>query len=335
MLGDEDGTAAKLWSMASLGTPMAIRVAATLRIADHIAAGRRTVPELAAAVGAHAEALDRLLRYLAVRGVLEADDAGRYALTPLGEPLREDHPAGIRAWFDTEGAGRGELSFVELLHSVRTGEAAFPVRYGREYWEDLTADADRAASFNQLLGADVAVRAPGVVAGFDWAKLGHVVDVGGGDGSLLTELLTANPTLRGTVVDLAAAARSAEERFTATGLGDRADAVVGSFFDPLPTGAGGYVLSLILHDWEDETATAILRRCAEAAGDTGSVFVIESIGATGEAPHTGMDLRMLCVYGAKERGVAEFSALAAAAGLDVAAVHPAGPSAIIELTAAR
>ncbi|MHC5705773.1 methyltransferase [Streptomyces tirandamycinicus] len=334
-MSDEGGSAAKLWSMASLGTPMAVRVAATLRIADHIDAGRRTAPELAETVGAHPGALDRLLRYLAVRGVLVRDDAGRYALTPLGEPLREDHPAGIRAWFDIEGAGRGELSFVELLHSVRTGEAAFPVRYGREYWEDLTAEPGRAASFNKLLGEDVAVRAPGVVAGFDWAALGHVVDVGGGDGSLLASLLAANPELRGTVVDLPDAAQAAKERFAASGLGERADAVAGSFFDPLPAGAGGYVLSLVLHDWDDESAVAILRRCAEAAGEGGSVLVIESIGATGDAPHTGMDLRMLCVYGAKERGVGEFSALAAAAGLDVAAVHPAGPSAIIELTVAR
>ncbi|WP_258177250.1 methyltransferase [Streptomyces solincola] len=333
-MGDEDGNAAKLWAMAGLGTPMAVRTAATLRIADHIAAGRRTAPELAETTGAHPEALERLLRYLAVRGVLARDDDGRYALTPLGEPLREDHPAGVRAWFDVDGAGRGELSFVELPHSVRTGEAAFPVRYGREYWEDLTADADRAASFNKLLGADTAVRAPGVTAGYDWAALGHVVDVGGGDGSLLTALLTAHPELRGTVVDLPATAAAAKARFAAAGLGDRADAVAGSFFDPLPAGAGGYLLSLVLHDWDDQAATAILRRCAEAAGERGLVFVIESIGAAGDTPHTGMDLRMLCVYGAKERGVAEFTALAEAAGLTLAAVHPAGPSAILELVPA-
>lgn len=335
MRGDEDGTAATLWSMANLGTPMAIRVAATLRIADHITAGLRTAAELAEVTGAHPGALDRLLRYLTVRGVLERDDDGRHTLTPLGEPLREDHPAGVRAWFDIEGAGRGELSFVELLHSVRTGEAAFPVRYGRDYWDDLTDDVDRAASFNKLLGQDVAVRAPGIVAGFDWASVGHVVDVGGGDGSLLTRLLQAYPTLRGTVVDLPDAALTAGKTFAAAGLGDRADAVTGSFFDALPAGAGGYVLSLVLHDWDDTAATAILRRCAEAAGDTGSVFVIESTGSAGDAPRTGMDLRMLCVYGAKERGVADFAALAAAAGLRVVGVHSAGPSAIIELAAAR
>ncbi|WUQ33233.1 methyltransferase (plasmid) [Streptomyces sp. NBC_00239] len=319
--------------MANLGTPMAVRTAATLRIADHITAGRHTAQELAEAAGVHAGALERLLNYLAVRGVFDRDDEGRYTLTALGEPLREDHPSGVRAWFDVEGSGRGELSFVDLPHSIRTGEAAFPVRYGRPFWEDLAADADRAASFNKLLGDDVAVRSPGIATGFDWASVGHVVDVGGGNGSLLTALLTEHPGLRGTVVDLPDAVQSAKETFAAAGLDHRANAVAGSFFDELPAGAGGYVLSLILHDWDDEQATAILRRCAEAAGTGGSVFVIESIGSSGDSPHTGMDLRMLCIYGAKERGVAEFTELAAAAGLRLAAVHPAGPSAIIELTA--
>lgn len=332
--GDVDGSAAKLWSMANLGTPMAVRVAATLHLADHIQAGRHTVEDLAEAAGAHPGALDRLLRYLTVRGVLARDEEGRYTLTPLGQPLREDHPAGIRLWFDIGSGGRGELSFVELLHSIRTGEAAFPVRYGRTYWEDLAADTDRAEAFNRLLGEDVAVRAPAIVDGFDWSSLGHVIDVGGGDGSLLSALLTAHPDLHGSVVDLADATRAAAKSFAAAGLAQRATAVTGSFFDPLPAGAGGYLLSLILHDWDDDDSVAILRRCAEAAGAGGSVFVIESIGSDGETPRTGMDLRMLAVYGAQERSVEEFAVLASAAGLKVTAVHPAGPSAIIQLDAA-
>lgn len=333
MIGDQDGTARRLWSMAGLGTPMAIRVAATLRIADHLVAGRHTVAELADASGSDPDTLDRLLRYLTVRGVFTRDDEGRYDLTPLGQPLREDHPAGIRAWFDVEGMGWGELSFVELLHTVRTGAAAFPVRYGRPYWDDLAADPAKTASFNTLLGADVAERAPGIVGAFDWASLGHVIDVGGGNGSLLSAILQANPGLRGTVYDLPDAAQTAKESFTAAGLDDRADAVAGSFFDPIPAGAGAYVLSLILHDWDDESSVAILRRCAEAAGSTGRVLVIESIGQ-GEETHTGMDLRMLVLYGARERGVAEFTALGERAGLHRTAVHPAGPSGIIEFRAA-
>lgn len=334
MLGDHDGSAARLWSMAGLGTPMAIRVAATLRLADHIHQGRRTADELAQACGAHQDTLARLLRYLAARGVFSCDEAGRYALTPLGEPLREDHPAHVRAWFDIDGMGWGELSFVELLHTVRTGEAAFPKRYGRPYWEDMLASPVRTESFHTLHGYDVAARSPGIVGGYDWAAHKHVVDVGGGDGSLLAAILTAAPALRGTVVDLAEATEAARATFARAGLEDRADTVTGSFFEPLPAGADAYLLSIVLHDWPDEEAVAILRRCAEAAGPGGRVMVIESIG-DGEVKHTGMDLRMLALYAARERNVAEFTALAERAGLRCAAVHPAGPSSILELRSDR
>ncbi|OLF12951.1 methyltransferase [Actinophytocola xinjiangensis] len=333
MYFDEDGSAAKLWSMAGLGTPMAIRVAATLRVADHIADGKRTAAELAPVCDAHEGTLERLLRYLAVRGVFARAEDGGYDLTPLSQPLREDHPARVRAWFDIDGMGWGELSFVELLHTVRTGEAAFPVRYGQPYWDDMATSPVRTASFHDLHGADMAGRSPHIVTAFDWASLGHVTDIGGGDGSLITAILTATPGLRGTVVDLADATAAAKETFAEAGIDDRADAVTGSFFDPLPAGADAYLLSLILHDWPDEESVAILRRCGEAAGPDGRVLVIESIG-DGEVTHTGMDLRMLCLYAARERGVTDFTALAERAGLRRTAVYEAGPSAIIELRAA-
>lgn len=105
----------------------------------------------------------------------------------------------------------------------------------------------------------------------------------------------------------------------------------GSFFDSVPPGAGGYVLSAILHDWDDNAARAILRRCAEAAGAKACVFVVEKVGADGESVRTGMDLRMLAYFGGRERGVAELSVLAASGGLRVAAVHPAGSLAIVKL----
>jgi hypothetical protein len=314
---------------------MALRVAATLRIADHIAAGVRTAPELAEAVDADADALERLMRYLAARGVLTRDESGSYALTARGEPLRDDHPAGMRAMLDIHGAvGRVELAFVQLLHSIRTGEAAYPVQFGRSFWDDLAADPARAESFDAWMSANVPARAPDVVAAYDWGSLGHVVDVGGGDGSLLIALLTEFPALRGTVLDQPDTADTARKAVAAAGLADRAEVVGGSFFDPLPPGAGGYVLSWIIHDWNDTAARAILRRCAEAAGTDGSVFVIETTGSDGESTHTGMDLRMLVHCGGKERRLAEVTALAADAGLRFVAVHPAGKLSIVELTAA-
>lgn len=306
VVADEGDRGAELWVMTDLVTPMAVRVAATLRIADHIARGLRTAPELAEAVDADADALDRVLRHLSTAGVLSRDRSGRYALTKRGEVLRDDHPDRVRARWDIDGAlGRAELSLVRLLHTVRTGEPAFPAHFGRSFWEDLESDAARSASYDARMGADVAAWAPAIVSAYDWGSLGHVVDVGGGNGSLLIALLTEHPALRGTVVDLRDTAEAARKALAAAGLANRTDVVAGSFFYPLPAGAGGYLLTAIIHDWDDEAARAILRRCAEAAGADGRVFVIEKIGHDGASPNTEMDLRLLVYFGGRERGVAD------------------------------
>lgn len=331
-MDDVDDGARRLWTMANLATPMALRVAATLRLADHIAAGRGTPAELAAAAGVDPDALTRLLRYLAVRRVFRAGPDGRYTLTPLGEALRDDHPSGTRGWLDIDGAGRPELAFVHLLHSIRTGEAAFPAQFGRSFWDDLAADPDRADSFHDLLGAAGPDRAREIAGAYPWSGLGHLVDVGGGGGAMLIGLLGAHPELRGTLVDRAGAVVPARKALAAAGLADRAQVVAGSFFDPLPGGAGGYLVSLVLHNWPDDAATAILRRCAEAAGRHGSVLVVENVGRTGGAgPPTGMDLRMLAYCGGRERTADEVGELARRAGLRLAGVHPAGGLSVLEL----
>ena len=329
----EDRSGAQLWAMAQLSTPMAVRVAATLRVADHIAAGLRTAGELAPVVRADPGALERLLSFLAVRGVLLRDEAGRYGLGELGEALRDDHPAGKRALLDIGGLGRAELSFAQLLHSVRTGEAAFPEQFGLSFWQDLAADPPRASAFDRWMAANVELRVPDLIDAYDWASLGNILDVGGGDGSLLIALLTRHPRLRGTVLDVAATAEAARAAFGAAGLADRAQAIAGDFFQELPPGAGGYLLSWILHDWPDDPARRILRRCAQAAGGRGRVLVVESIRSDGRSPHTGMDLRMLAFYGGKERSVAELEALAAEAALRVSQVRQAGSLVILELSA--
>jgi len=235
---------------------------------------------------------------------------------------------------DSESAiGRADLSFVQLMHSVRTGEPAFPLQFGRSYWDDLAADPERTASFDAQMGTDAAAWSRDVVPAYDWDSLGHVVDVGGGNGTLLAAILREYPSLRGTVFDLPATAETARKTLAAARLAGRSDVVAGSFFDPLPSGAGGYLLMAILHDWGDAAAAAILQRCAEAAGTNGRVFVIEKIGADGETLSTVMDLRVLVYFGGRERGVADLTALAEASGLTVVAVHPANSLAIVELRA--
>jgi predicted O-methyltransferase YrrM len=318
--------------MGDLITPMAIRVAATLHVADHIDAGRATSHQIAGAEGVDPAVLDRVLRHLVAAGVFTRSEGGAFGLTAAGEELRDDHPDGERRRLDvSEAVGRADLSIIHLLHCVRTAEPAHPLLFGREFWDDLAAHDGLADSFARQMTVDVSADALQIVPAYDWSGLGHVVDVGGGNGALMVAMLSAFPALRGTVLDLPEAAAGARTALAAAGLDDRCDVVDGSFFDALPAGAGGYVLSAIIHDWGDEPATAILRRCAEAARPDGRVFVVEKIGADGETIRTGMDLRVLAYMGGKERGVAELTRLAADAGLDAAGAHPGRTLTILEL----
>jgi hypothetical protein len=237
--------------------------------------------------------------------VLSRAGTGTYGLTGLGEQLRDDDPEGVRPWIDLEGpVGRADLCLVQLLHTVRTGEPAFPRQFGRAFWDDLEADPGRAASFDALMGARLAADAPAVAGAYPWGSLGHVVDVGGGNAGLLIAILRAHDDLRGTVIDLAGAVGRAEQAIVSAGLGHRAGTQAGSFFDALPAGAGGYLLSGVLHDWDDADAVRILQRCAGAASETGKVLVVDHIGdAQGGTPDTEGDLRMLCYFRGRERSL--------------------------------
>jgi hypothetical protein len=185
-------TVPRLYAMADLITPMAIRVAATLRIADRIDAGTRTAAGLAEETGTDPAALQRVLEHLVTVGVL-AGAADGYALTELGRELHDNHPDHVRAWLDIRGAvGRGDLSLLHLLETVQSGQPAYPVLFGRGFWDDLDADPQLAASFHRLMSGRL-IDAPVLARAYDWGSLGRLVDVGGGDGTLLAEILKAHP----------------------------------------------------------------------------------------------------------------------------------------------
>ncbi len=157
------------------------------------------------------------------------------------------------------------------------------------------------------------VQAPQIAERFAWSRFPRIVDVGGGDGGLLAEILRAHPTVHGQVLDLPPSATAATGRFATAGLADRAGAVPGSFFDPLPPGADAYLLSDILHDWDDDHARRILAGCHRAAAPDGAVVVIEPLRNQGAG--TAMDLFMLMCFGGRERTVEELTTLAATCGL--------------------
>lgn len=334
----------QLRALSDLVTPYAIRVAATLRLADLIEAGARRPAELAQRCGVNAAALERLLRHLVTKGVFAQPEPGTFALTDLSRLLLDGQRNGMRPWLDVDGGlGRSDVALSGLLDAVRTGSPVYQGMFGRAFWADLEADPERGRAFDALMAVQVSMVADEVTTAYDWSDVRRVVDVGGGTGTLLAALLAKYPALLGTLVDLPSSVEAARRNLDAAGLSDRCTFFPGSFFAPLPSdglASGGdvYVLSRILHDWNDDDASAILRRCAEAAGSAGRVLVIEQLVATSETSSmtTTMDLRMLAVFGGQERSLDEYRTLAAAAGLSLQEniVTKAGRS-ILEFTADR
>jgi 2,7-dihydroxy-5-methyl-1-naphthoate 7-O-methyltransferase len=298
-------------AMADLATPMSIRVAATLSLVERAGSTGATAERLASDTGTEPTAMRCLLDHLVTIGAFEVE-SGRYRPTDLGAQMGEDAPEGIKPLLDiTSAGGRAELAFADLLGTITTGAPAYPRRYGREFWADIDTTPKLRRSFDAQMNWRFQVQAPQIAERFDWSRFPEIVDVGGGNGTVLAAILHAHPGVRGRVLDLTADAATA--RFAAEGLEDRAGAVSGSFFDPLPVGADAYVLSDILHDWDDDHALRILTECRRAAAPNGTVVVIEPVHGLGA--DTGINLFMLMCFGGRERTVDELADLAAGCGL--------------------
>ncbi|MFE4668160.1 methyltransferase [Streptomyces sp. NPDC056716] len=319
-----------LAEIADIVTPFAVRAAATLRLADHIAAGHTRLPDLAKAAGADPGALARLLRFLSCRDIFAEPEPGTYALTEPAAELLSDHPDNLRQWLDAdEVAGRLDTTFAHLVDAVRSGTSVYAKVHGAPFWEDLAATPARTESFDRLM-SQVSRSTRGIGTGYDWSGVRHVIDVGGGTGALLQEILTAHPRLRGTVADQAASVAEARRHLAAAGLAERSDAVVCDMFDRLPAGADTCLLSRVLADWDDDSAVRVLRTCAAAVPAEGRVLIAERVFPGGPAAAgdlsetrrlTSHDLRMLVLLGGRKRAESDYAHLAGRAGLRLRASH--------------
>src|ERR1700683_4190948 len=214
-----------LWALSDLCTPWCIHVVATLRVADHIAAGITDIGPLAAASGADPDSLNRVLRHLVSQGVFEEPQRGRFALNDVARQFLEDS---VHLGFDLDGiGGRMAGAWGTLLSAVRTGRPAYHEAFGRGFWDDLDAHPRIAADFDALMGpAGHGTPDPEILINpADWESVRTVVDVGGGTGALLAEVLRVHPKIRGTLVDLPRTVARASEMFLAAGVTDRVTTV--------------------------------------------------------------------------------------------------------------
>jgi hypothetical protein len=309
-------------------------VAASFDVGGRLAGGPMSGSELAASLGVDCAALTRVLRGLAAEGVLDEDDQGRFALTPLGGCLSSLRGATI---------ARGALYYdaaAGLLETVRHGGISFEHVHGASFFEHLRRHPDQYAMFQESMAGRAKQEARDVVAAYDFTGLRRLVDVGGGPAVLLAEILRASPELTGVLMDHEAIMPQGRDHLDRSGVGDRAECVPGDFFVSVPAGGDAYLLSRVLHDWKDDDARRILVTCRLAMKPGARLLVVEAIlpERASDAPAViRMDLHMLILFGAREQTEAEFRNLLDAAGFTVRRVVRTGSSAglgIIEAVAA-
>ncbi len=310
----------------------AVYVAARLGIADRLAAGPRTAAELAEEVFVAAQPLHRLLRALASLGVFEERDAGRFALTPMAEVLRSDVTGSLRPM----ALMRGEWQYGawgELLHCITTGGSAFEKLFGQGMFDFLSSDPERGALFDSAMTAIHGRETALLLDAFDFGSAERVVDVGGGNGSLLAEILRKHPTVKGTLFDLAPVIDRARSNDSLNDFRERLEFASGSFFESIPAGADLYLMRHIIHDWDDDQSTTILKRCREAMPTTARLLIAEFVIPPGNAPFVGkwFDLAMLVGPGGQERTAAEYELLLSQAGFRMNRIIPtAGEISFVE-----
>jgi hypothetical protein len=314
----------------------AICVAATLGLADLLAQGARASDELAEATGTHPGSLYRLLRALASVGVLRELDNRRFALTPLGEPLRSDVPDSIAGWAAFIGRPYHWQAWAELLHSVRTGENAFQHIHGTDVWNYRAARPEESAIFDRAMTSLSRQSNATVLPAYDFGQFKTVVDVGGGNGALLAAVLAAHPNLRGVLFDQPHVVSGAHAMLESTGVADRCQILSGTFFDSVPDGGDGYILSRVIHDWEDEDSVRILRNVRRAITEDGRLVLIERVLAP---PNEGRDakfrdLLMLVSPGGRERTREEYADLLQQSGFALARIFDTDDYSVIEAEAA-
>jgi hypothetical protein len=311
----------------------AIYVAAKLGLADLVKDSPKTAVELARLTGTHSPSLYRALRALASVGVFADDGQGRFAQTPLSETLRSDTPGSLRAIAMVELGQERFPAWGNLMHSVKTGETAFDNIYKQSAWEYYARNPEDARNFNEAMKGLTEMINVAALEAYDFSGVDKLVDVAGGTGGLISAILAAHPRMRGVLFDLPHVIAEAGPALDAAGVRDRCETAAGDFFRAVPEGGAAYVMKWVIHDWDDEKATVILKNIHRAMDEKGKLLLIEMIILEGNQPDLSkfLDLNMMVITGGRERTEGEFKSLLAASGFELTRViRTISPVCVIE-----
>jgi hypothetical protein len=315
-----------------------VHAAVELGVPDLLAGGPMSVDELSLATSIERHRLRRLLRALAGLGVLLETGDGRYANTEVGDLFR-DGVIGSRRALVRMLIPQAYRSWDRLLETLRTGATGQSLAHGQTLWEHIAADPDFGARFNDAMAGNSEGVAQFVALSGNFATASVVVDVGGGEGSLIAAVLLAHAGLRGIVYDLPAGLAQTPEYLASHHVLDRCAIAEGNFFESVPAG-DVYLLKDILHDWDDEHAAAILGVCRRAMNPGARVMIVERVmpsHVTDEPAHmmaTMTDMHMMVLLGGRERTLEELGSLFKTAGLKLDRFAPGAVFHLVEAIAA-
>ncbi len=308
-------------------TSKAIHVAAKLNLADLIAShGAMNCSELADKTGADATSIHRLLRALASNDIFIEDEQGKFSLTPLADCLREDSANSAKAMALSAGSVFYK-AYNEFLYSVQTGERGFERAYGMGPFEYLSSHPEEGKIFDQMMTDFHGGETQPMIENYDFSVFKTVVDVGGGNGEVISAVLNNNRNVNGILFDLPEVINRSQGMIAGSGLGNRCIAKGGNFFEAVPSNGDAYILRHIIHDWNDTDAITILKNCKKAMNPGGKVLIVEAVIPKGNDPHPfkWLDLTMLMI-GGKERTKEQFEHLFSQAGLHLKRIIPITPA---------
>jgi SAM-dependent methyltransferase len=307
-------------------------VAAKLGIADQLRHGHQTAVALARTLGVNDSALQRILRGLATLGVCAENDDGRFSLTSVGEYIRSDHPDSVAPRLLLNGEVHYAL-WTEILATVRTGEAASQRLFGMPFYDYLANTPAVGALFDRTMASAVRYRHRPAVRAYDFGQFGTIVDVGGGNGALMVEILTASARPTGVVFDVHRLAEGAQQTIEAAGLTARCRFIGGNALEAVPAGGDAYILSNLVLSWEDDEAVVALQNCRKSIVPQGKLLLVEWMIPAADEPTQAFrswdtvmtDLIMLVTFGSRRGRVrtrSEFQTLLNAAGFAITALVP-------------
>ncbi|MBA2526109.1 MAG: methyltransferase [Pyrinomonadaceae bacterium] len=310
-----------------------ICVVAKLGIADLLAEKPHTVAELAAETKTHEPSLNRVLRTLAGAGIFAENADRKFELTPLAALLRSEAPNSMRDFAIMMGEDWNWRNLGELMHCVKTGGSAQEKVYGMGSFEYFTQNAEAGEIFNRAMTSFSLAAVPAIVEAYDFSSIGKLVDVGGGHGLLLAGILKANPQVQGILSDMPYVIEGAGELLEKEGVSSRVELASGDIFQSVPAGGDAYMMKHIIHDWDDEHCTKLLRNIGSAMNESGKVLIVEMVVPEGNEPSPSkiLDIQMLVSERGKERTEDEYRKLLEASDFKLTRIVPTkSPLSVIE-----